>query len=161
MLRWSVLLEASPPYSFVASRFKGSSYCRVWCQVVRGSDQSIWTHGNVDALGVLSCLLQVVEGLYVPRKLLSCLQVLKSSDRSNCWQHVFVAATAPVPFLNFSESVYLMKKSRWFFVTRGGGVRGGLKFVTKKWFYILKASLRVFSGWKVKLQSSDLLRVSE
>ena len=25
-----------------------------------------------------------------------------------------------------------MKKSGWFFVTRGGGVRGGLTFVTKK-----------------------------
>ena len=25
--------------------------------------------------------------------------------------------------------------------TRGGGVRGGLTFVTKKWFYFLKASL--------------------
>ena len=28
--------------------------------------------------------------------------------------------------------------------TRGGGVRGGLTFVTKKWFFFLKAFLSTF-----------------
>ena len=36
---------------------------------------------------------------------------------------------------NSSESVFQVKKSGWFFVTRGGGgVRGGLTFVTKSVF---------------------------
>ena len=39
------------------------------------------------------------------------------------------------------------EKNGCFFVTRGGGVRGGLTFVTKKVVFFLKGSLTLKAVW--------------
>ena len=51
-----------------------------------------------------------------------------------------------VIFFNSSESVFWVKNGGWFFVTqRGGGVRGGLTFVTKKVVFLNEGFPNAFS----------------